>query len=146
MQPLLHKKMPAVLDSLYEIMDDVSGCAAGQGIRPERVEDIKLSLEEVLVNIFKYAYPKDRAGDVEVTCGLSAGGDFIIEIKDSGAPFDILSVPEPDIDASIEDRNIGGLGIFFVKQFVDDVRYDREGNCNILTLSVRKEQSPPGHA
>jgi serine/threonine-protein kinase RsbW len=146
MQPLLHKKMPAVLDSLYEIMDGVSDCAAGQDIRPERIEDIKLSLEEILVNIFNYAYPKDRAGDVEITCSLSDQGDFIIEIKDSGAPFDMLSVAEPDIDAPIEDRRIGGLGIFFVKQFIDDIRYSREENCNVLTLAIRKEQPPPSHA
>lgn len=139
MQLLLQKKMPAMLDSLYEIMDSVSGCAEKQNIRPERIDDIKLSLEEILVNIFNYAYPKDRTGDVEIACSLSDQGDFIVEIKDCGTPFDVLNAAEPDINAPIEDRRIGGLGIFFVKQFIDDVRYSREENCNVLTLAIRKE-------
>jgi len=129
--------LPAKLDSLYDSMHFVSSCAREHGFSNERVSEIELALEEVLVNIFKYAY-KDSGldGDVEITCKLADAQSFVIEIADSGIPFDIFSSREPDVTADIDERQIGGLGIFFVKRLMDDVRYRREEGRNILTLVI----------
>jgi len=59
-------------------------------------------------------------------------------ISDQGAPFNILEVPDPDVTGDISDREIGGLGVFFVKEMVDEARYRRKGNRNILTLIFDK--------
>jgi anti-sigma regulatory factor (Ser/Thr protein kinase) len=130
--------LPAKLDSLYDFMDFVSSCAREQGFSNKRVSEIELALEEILVNIFKYAY-KDCSldGEIEITCKLACANSFVIEIVDSGMPFDILSVREPDITADIDERQIGGLGIFFVKQLMDDVQYRREEDRNKLTLVIK---------
>jgi serine/threonine-protein kinase RsbW len=131
--------LPAKLDSLYESMNFVSSCAREQGFSKERISEIELALEEVLVNIFNYAYKESGLdGNVEITCKLADAQSFVIEIADSGVPFDILAVSEPDVTAEIDKRPIGGLGVFFVKQFMDNVQYRREAGKNILTLMVRK--------
>lgn len=133
--------LPANLDSLYESMSFVVSHARNLGFDDEKIGEIKLALEEVLVNIYKYAYRNsDLDGTVEITCKLSDAQDFVIQIIDSGVPFDILTVQEPDVTAEIDDREIGGLGIFFVRRLVDDVRYRREGGENILTLMLHRPQ------
>lgn len=131
--------LPANLDSLYKSMDFVSSCAREEGFSSERVSEIELALEEILVNIFNYAYKESGLdGTVEITCKLANTKSFVIEITDSGIPFNILSVREPDTTAQIDERPIGGLGVFFVKQLMDDIQYRREAEKNILTLVVLK--------
>ncbi len=133
--------LPATLDSLYESMSFVSSHAREHGFSSERISEIELALEEVLVNIFNYAY-KDSGleGNVEITCRLADAQSFVIEITDSGVPFNIFTVREPDVTAEIDKRPIGGLGVFFVKRLMDEVHYRREAEKNILILTVRKTE------
>ncbi|OPY90636.1 MAG: Serine/threonine-protein kinase BtrW [Syntrophus sp. PtaU1.Bin208] len=134
--------LPGILDSLYDLMAFVTSHAREQGFSVERIRDIELAVEEVLVNIIKYAYGNcDQKGSIEITCQPADGRGFVLEIADSGIPFDITSVPDPDVNADINDRQIGGLGIYFVKQLMDEVRYRREEDRNKLTLVVHKTVS-----
>ena len=123
------------MDSLHPLLVFVRSCAMQQGLGQERLQEIELAMEEILVNIFNYAYP-DRLGEVEVACRLADDGRLLVEVADQGVPFNILSREDPDLKAGIEERNIGGLGVFFVKQFIRDIRYQREGGRNILTLTI----------
>jgi len=85
------------------------------------------------VNIFSYAYP-DRLGDVAIVCRPGEAGSLLVEIADDGIPFNILTRDEPNLDTGIEERRIGGLGIFFVRQLVRrSATAGRERN--ILTLT-----------
>jgi anti-sigma regulatory factor (Ser/Thr protein kinase) len=81
-----------------------------------RLRYLRCFTKRFLVNIFNYAY-KDSGldGNVEITCMLADAQSFIIEIADSGVPFNILTVREPDVTADIDKRPIGGLGVFFCK-------------------------------
>ncbi len=130
-------KIPAKIEYLHECMNLVSSCAKQQVFDNKRINEIELVTEEVLTNIFNYAY-QDDGGDVEIACLLDRDEIFIIEITDTGVPFNILDVPAPDVSVDIDHRNIGGLGIFLIRQLMDDIRYRREGEKNILTLMVRK--------
>jgi serine/threonine-protein kinase RsbW len=138
MQILLGLKLPAKLENLQRFMNSVSDCAKKEGFDQKRIGEIELALEEILVNIFNYAYPKS-SGDVEVNCKLETGR-LIIEIIDSGIPFDVTSLTDPDLTADVGERKIGGLGIFLVKKMVDEVKYRRGKDRNILTLTVKKEK------
>lgn len=133
-------KIPAKLEYLHRCMHLVSSCAKQQGFDNRRINEIELVTEESLVNIFNYAYG-GGGGDVEIACLLDRDEMFIIEITDAGVPFNILDVPDPDVCADIDHRNIGGLGIFMIRQLMDDVKYRREGGKNILTLMVRKTKN-----
>lgn len=134
-------KLPAGLDSLHRIIHMVSGCAEEQRFSKQRISKIEIAVEEALVNIFEYSYA-EKNGNVEVVCKLD-DGNFVIEIIDSGIPFNILTAKEPDITSGISERSIGGLGIFLMRKLMDDVRYRREGDKNILTLVVKKPGVTP---
>ena len=129
--------LPGTLDSLYPFMDFVTSCAREQGFTGEKISEIELALEEVLVNIIKHAYKECGIdGEIEITCTIDDDRSLVIEIADSGTPFDIFSSREPDISLDISERQIGGLGIFFVKKLMDEVRYRREDDQNKLTLVI----------
>ncbi|MHB9098037.1 MAG: ATP-binding protein [Syntrophales bacterium] len=128
-------RVEARLDNLYALLEFVAACAKRHGAGEQRIREIDLVIEELLVNIFNYAYP-GRSGDVEITCRSDEAGRFLVEIADQGVPFNILTRDDPDREAGIEERTVGGLGIFFVKRLVREIRYRREGERNILTLTV----------
>ncbi|MEN6623266.1 MAG: ATP-binding protein [Smithella sp.] len=129
--------LPGKLDSLYGFMNFVTSCARERGFSDEKISRIELALEEILVNIIKHAYKECGVdGEIEIICKLADDRTLIIEIMDSGMPFDIFSAKEPDVNAGIEERQIGGLGIFLVKQLMNDVRYSRERDRNKLTLVI----------
>jgi len=135
-------KYPATLDSLRPMMAFVSNCLTLRGFSHLRASEVELAVEEALVNIFRYAYP-DRPGEVEVRCQATADRQLVIEIEDEGVPFNLLSIPDPELSPDINQRKIGGLGIFFIRRMVDDVRYRREQDHNILTLVVSPERPAP---
>lgn len=133
MRLLSKLKLPATLSNLRKFVELVSKCAEDLGLDPERISDIGVATEEALVNIFNYAY-QDEAGEVKVTCMLDDENRFIIEIEDTGIPFDLHGLHDPDLTADIAERNVGGLGVFIIKELMKDVQYRREDNKNILKL------------
>ena len=128
-------RLPAKRENLEKFSEQILQCAEKQGIDRKRLMQINLSLEEVLVNICDYSY-RDNEGDIEVICGLDNDNRFVIEITDSGIPFDIDSFDEPDLNADISERKVGGLGIYLIKKMMDDIQYRFEDNKNILKLIV----------
>ncbi len=132
-------RLPAKLQYLEQLIDFVANCAREQGVAQNKIGEIQVAVEEALVNVINYAY-KNGDGDVEVTCTLD-DERFIIEIVDSGLPFDFLSLQDPDISLNVSERNIGGLGIYLIKRLMDHVAHKREDNKNTLTLAVSTKQS-----
>ena len=131
--------LPAKIENLKSLIQFVSDYASGEGFAQKRILEIELATEEALINIFKYAYPDDETGDVEVRCRMENLFSLVIEIFDTGKPFDIQSVPEPDLTLDVSERKEGGLGIYLIKKMVGSVQYRREGGSNILTLVVHKK-------
>ena len=101
------------------------------GLPHELNMPINLALEEAVSNVMLYAYP-GKSGQVLVECTKS--DTLVFTISDSGVPFDPTQQEDPDVTQSAEERPIGGLGIFLVKQIMDEVHYERKNNKNILTL------------
>ena len=138
MKRLLRITLPAKLENLGKFVESVSDCARRQDFDEKKIKEIELATEEALVNICSYAYP-EKPGDVEINCKVE-NDRLIIEIIDSGKPFDVTSLPDPDLTADIDERKIGGLGVFFIKKLMDEVRYRREDDRNVLDLIVKKEK------
>ena len=101
------------------------------GLPQELNMPINLALEEAVSNVMLYAYP-GKSGQVLVECDKS--DKLVFTISDSGVPFDPTQQEDPDVTQSAEERPIGGLGIFLVRQIMDDIRYERKDDKNILTL------------
>ena len=99
---------------------------------------IDLAVEEIYVNIAHYAYSPDK-GTVQIDCSVEKTADapakVTVSFTDSGKAFNPLEKPDPDITLSVEEREIGGLGIFLTKKYMDSVLYERKDNQNILTLT-----------
>ena len=95
-----------------------------------------LSLDELVTNVILYAFPDVQEHAIDVRLRLDAGV-LHAEIIDEGRPFDPLSVPPPNLDAPIEERRIGGLGLHIVRQMMDTIEYAREDGRNVLRLSKR---------
>jgi serine/threonine-protein kinase RsbW len=129
----------AKVEHLERLIEFVAGHAEMAGFTVNRINEIELAAEEVLVNIFQYAYP-GTDGDVGIECRIENDVSLVLVISDNGTPFNILEVPDPNVAADISDREIGGLGVFFVKKMVDEARYLRQGNSNILTLVFNKDR------
>lgn len=105
----------------------------GLDIPAELNMPVNLALEEAVTNVMLYAYPGRNDGKVFVEF-QKAGSRLIFTISDSGIAFDPTQQKEADITLSAEDRAIGGLGIHLVRQLMDEIRYERINDKNILTL------------
>jgi len=137
MDTLSRVVLPAKMENLEALLSFVAQCAGEAGFDPKKISEMEIAAEEALVNVFHYAY-EVQAGNIEVACGLEDSEKFVIELADSGVPFDPLSRAEPDISTGVTDREIGGLGILLIRKLMDDVRYRRASEKNILTLVMRK--------
>ena len=96
------------------------------------INQVNLALEELLVNIAHYAYAPGE-GDVEISYKI-CNDELVVIIKDKGKEFNPIEAKDPDLDASVSERKIGGLGIYLVKNLVDDMKYQRVGTQNILEI------------
>jgi anti-sigma regulatory factor (Ser/Thr protein kinase) len=131
-------RLPAKVENLKEFMEFVSGFAKAEGFNNKRIQEIELATEEALINIFNYAYPDDEIGEVEVRCRMEDPSSLVIDLLDTGKPFDIQAVPEPDLTLDVSERKVGGLGIHLIKKMASRVHYRRKGQSNILTLFIDK--------
>lgn len=125
-------KLKAELNNLPFFIEFVSQKATNNNFDSSSVMQIELAVEEAIVNIINYAYD-EIIGYIECSCTLGHG-EIVINIVDHGKPFDMMRAEAPDINAELEDRKIGGLGLFFIKELMDKVLYERIDNKNILTL------------
>ena len=94
---------------------------------------INLAMEEAVVNVMNYAYPKDTTGNITIEAKADKSTLSFV-ISDTGTPFDPTAKPEVDITLSAEDRSIGGLGIHLIRQIMDHINYERVDGHNVLTL------------
>lgn len=135
MRILSEINLPAKLENLPEFLQVISSCAKEQGLDSRGIIRIEMATEEILVNIFNYAYPNNM-GYAYMSVGLEDDNGFVIRFEDTGIPFNPLSAGKPDTTASISERKIGGLGVCLVRKIMDDVQYRREGERNILTVRI----------
>jgi anti-sigma regulatory factor (Ser/Thr protein kinase) len=119
----------AALENMDTVMDFINKHI--EDYPPKIQNQIGVAVDEIFSNIANYAYNPATGG---AAVRIEAGEDIKIEFEDSGAPYNPLTAPAPDISLPAEEREIGGLGIFMVKNIMDSVEYRREGNKNILTI------------
>ena len=130
-------ELPACMKHLETFLDFIDNETDAARFPKARVSKIRLAAEEVLVNVFSYAYP-DEQGYVTISC-LHKNDRFILEILDRGIPFNMLKAPDPDTSSGLSERRLGGLGIYFVKKMADEARYVRTEGENRLTLVFKKD-------
>lgn len=128
----MEKIFAATDDNLHEVLAFVESQLEEHDCKMKTSMMISVIVEEVFINIAHYAY-EGKTGDAKINIDFE-NDDVIISFTDSGMEFNPLDKEDPDITASAEEREIGGLGIFMVKKTMDDVKYERINGQNILTL------------
>jgi anti-sigma regulatory factor (Ser/Thr protein kinase) len=103
------------------------------GLSPELIFNLNLVLEEAISNVVLYAYPKEEHEIITLTA-KKIENQLIFILTDSGKEFDPTQIPDADITLSAEERSIGGLGIFLIRQIMNRVEYQRIDGKNVLTL------------
>ena len=129
----------ATLENLDTVMAFVDQQLEEVGCSMKAQMQIDIAVEEVYVNIAHYAYNPEVGG---VTIRVQIEEEplaVILTFIDKGKPYDPLAKEDPDVTLAVEDRQIGGLGIFMVKKSMDNVSYEYNEGRNILTLKKKLE-------
>jgi anti-sigma regulatory factor (Ser/Thr protein kinase) len=100
---------------------------------PALAPTFELALEEVFLNVVQHGSPAGTEPQIDVALAV-AGADLVMTVEDNGPPFDPLSLPAPDVTAGLAERPVGGLGVFLVRQMMDDVTYHRVDSRNQLRM------------
>jgi anti-sigma regulatory factor (Ser/Thr protein kinase) len=131
------------LDEIRRLADDVDAFCREAGIAPKHAFNLNLALDELITNVILYGY--EDGGHHQIRVALSANDDELTaELVDDGKPFDpIAESPEPRLEAPLEERPIGGLGLHLVRTLMDDVRYRRDGAYNRMSLVKRLDPTQP---
>jgi len=125
----------AVLENVPKAVDFVADRASAAGLDSKAVYQIQVAVDEACANVVHHAYAGLEPGDMEVTCRLD-GQVFVIRVRNWGRSFDPEGIADPDVDAALEDRALGGLGLFFIDQFMDHVEFifsPESGNELVMT-------------
>lgn len=130
-------EIEALVDNLDAVIAFVDEQLEEMDCPPKIQIQIDLAVEEIFVNIANYAY-QPETGNAAVCVETDAAQQTVtITFTDRGMPYDPLAREDPDITQSVEERQIGGLGVFLVKQTMDDVQYEYRDGMNILTVCKR---------
>ncbi len=138
-----HLRLPAARESLEAFRSFLKQELEHLGLAPARRLEIELVLEELLTNIIRYAYPRGR-GEVEVSYFLEDHLRFCLSLRDWGRGFNPLEAGPPDLNPDLEQRPIGGLGVYLARQLADKIEYQCEAGANRVTLCF--DLAPPTSA
>lgn len=125
----------AKTENLNQVLEFIEGELENHGCNMKIITALSVAIEELFVNVSLYAYPGGE-GSAIINIDFE-GDDVLFTLKDSGIEFDPLAKADPDITLKAEDRQIGGLGIYMVKKTMDDMKYERKDNMNILSMKKR---------
>ena len=130
-------KVKALVENVETVTDFVDDILEQNDCPIRIIYQINTVIDEEFSNISFYAYPKDNIGDVWVSVEITKDRIMILTFEDQGVPFNPFAKEDPDIHASLEERDIGGLGVFISKQVMDDYGYENQNGRNIITFKKR---------
>ncbi len=120
-------------DAIGPALDELESRLIEVGVSTEHVLEVRLLGEEAITNVVKYASAASMALEVQVT-----REEIVVVLRDDGKPFDPSSAESPDLEASLADRALGGLGIHLIQSLSDAVSYAREEDRNVLRLTKKR--------
>ncbi len=121
------------VSELESVISFVSAVCVRNSIPPETEHDLKLALDEMITNVAQHAYP--GGGEHHFTLQITVSDEeFVARIEDDGVEFNPTEHPIPDLDAPLEERKVGGLGVYLVRQIMTSVEYRRVAGKNVVTL------------
>ncbi len=129
--------IPANLNEIPRISAAIEDNLQAAGFSEETILDLQLAVEEAVANTIVHGY-RGAAGELIIAIQITNEA-VQVQIEDNAPPFNPLSVPDPDRGTDLEKRPIGGVGIFLIRQVMDEVGYEYKCGKNLLTLVKRKK-------
>ncbi len=118
---------------LERVMSYISEVCLQKSIPPDIEYDLNLALDEMIINVAKHAFPEGEEHNFTVQVSMD-DDEFVARIEDDGKEFNPTLYPNPDLNAPLEARKEGGLGIYLVRQIMTSIEYQRVGGKNVVTL------------
>jgi serine/threonine-protein kinase RsbW len=132
------RTFPGQFDSLVKISEFVTHAATVAGLGSTAVYAVEMAVDEACTNIIEHAYGGEGRGNIECMCQID-DGELTVTLRDHGCPFDPSSVPEPDVNAALQDRREGGLGLYLIRRLMDEVHFEFTSDSgNVLTMVKHK--------
>jgi serine/threonine-protein kinase RsbW len=132
---LIRLIVPGEDERVEDLNASLEAVLARHGFGPGLRGDVRLIVEELASNAIKYG---GADGCSELSVKLAVVGDLLsLDFRDEGDPFDPLAAPDPDLDADIEDRDVGGLGLYLIRRLAEELHYERVDGCNVLHVKLR---------
>lgn len=141
MQDTQSLKLCASIEDIPLAIDLAARSARAAGLDEQAVYEVQVAVDEACANVVEHAYAGREPGPIEVSC-RSDGQVFTIRIRDWGNCFEPNEIKDPDVTAPLEERTLGGLGLFLMRQYMDQVEYtfDPElGNELLMIKSLAPE-------
>lgn len=123
------------MSAIPRVIDFVSEASAQAGVTPDLRFDLQLATEEACCNVIEHAYG-GSGGPLHIRFE-TRDGDVVITVRDHGWPFDPDAIAEPDMSIPLEDRSVGGLGLYLMRKLMDEVRFTFSETSNTLEMVKR---------
>jgi serine/threonine-protein kinase RsbW len=125
------------LANLPGVLDFVRSRCIAAGMSEDAVFACELATDEACTNVIEHAYRDSQGGPIRISCHLN-GDHFVVQLHDHGRPFDPTQVAAPTLSGSLSERDIGGLGLHFMRSLMDEVRFEFDAEAgNTLTMVKR---------
>ena len=127
--------VPGRFEYLATIADFISEAGRDAGFDQDLIFHVQMAVDEACSNVIEHAYQGQDKGDITLYCDCN-GEEWIIAIYDTGRSFDPSLVPEPNLNANLDDIKTGGLGLYFMRQLMDEVEFsfDQERGNKLLMV------------
>jgi serine/threonine-protein kinase RsbW len=135
----LRLRVPGKFDRLEQISKFIEQAGFEAGLDQTAVSRCQLAVDEACTNIIEHAYQGEGHGNIDICCEPEKG-ELKIIIEDQGKPFDPSSVPAPELNTNLEEMQVGGLGLYFIRKVMDAVEFTYEHGSNKLVLVKRRER------
>ena len=125
----------AELSEIEKVNRELDGFAKEHEVPGSIIQKLKIAIDELVNNIISYGFDESDDHSIEFSF-ICSGGQLVVEIIDEGVPFNVFDAAKPDTTLSIEEREIGGLGVLLVNELIDEVAYQRRNNTNVVRLTM----------
>ena len=145
-QPGQSIELAARFENLDTIREFAGRWASDCGLGPKRVYQVQLAVDEAFTNIVEHAYGGECDEFIECKCQIIDAG-LEVTLRDCGKIFNPQDIPKPDLAARLEERGVGGLGLYFIRKLMDEVKFSfmkvkgEEHECNVLRMVKYREQA-----
>jgi anti-sigma regulatory factor (Ser/Thr protein kinase) len=110
--------------------------AQAAGLNEKATFEVQMAVDEACTNVIKHSYREEEYGEIALRCEHTEN-DFVVTIRDHGQPFNPENVPLPDLKCGLDKRRHGGLGLYFMRRLMDEVRFHFDAEGNELTMVKR---------